>query len=265
MGCGIQLQKFEKKIKVRFSAEKIFLPKAITAIMEDYWESLIAEGAQFRRGEVFSIVKIKEENDALEIFVQLTDYAHYLSTINNIIPAEYACRVIYTAAIVETKDGKLVFGEMAPGTSTPGRLQCAGGGLDYSDIQGQYIDLTHNVRKELLEELGLDVNNKQVVLDLKPEYLKAGGINNFLAAIFSVRLAITEAELKTLYSKHIDNLLSRDETPEFSSLVSLDREPSAVEKFLESDTRPKIDFLPPLLREKTVLGWQRGSRGDPKI
>ena len=45
-----------------------------------------------------------------------------MATINNIIDKKYVCKVIYTAALVETLDRKIIIGEMAPNTSTPGKL-----------------------------------------------------------------------------------------------------------------------------------------------
>lgn len=234
-------------IEVIFLNKKIKLPDQIQDKIEAYW-NLINNNKNFIRGEVYTITNIKNINGKLKIYVELSDYAHYLYTINNSIPKQYACRVIYTAALVITQDSKFIFGEMSSSTSTPNRLQCSGGGIDSKDVRDNIIDLSHNISNELFEELGIDTKDTNVVEKIYPRYLKSGGINDFLAVIYKVDLKINEEEFKKIYNQHVETLKLSHKSPEFSSIIILPSTFSSVTSFINNDTRPRVDYLDKLIQ-----------------
>lgn len=244
---AVMIKKINDDVKVIFEKKKTNLPKEIQDKVDLYWDLVNSNDRKFRRGDVFNIVTIEETNDLLKIYVELTDYAHYLYTTNNDIPEGYACRVIFTAALVKTSDNRLIFGQMAKNTSTPGRLQCAGGGIDRNDVKGNIIDLHNNIVNELYEELGIKTDDNQIVKVIKPKYLKSGGTNNFLAVIYVVELKITENEFRSIYDNYVEELLKKSQTPEFDSIVILPNNHLSIKTFLDSDVRPRVDYLEKLL------------------
>ena len=238
----------DKKIEVIFSNEKISLPLNIQEQIDNYWLKLLKEGKTLRRGDSFTISAIETENSKLKIEVKLTDYAHYMATFHNIIDKKYFCKIIYTAALVETLEKKIIIGEMAPNTSTPGRLQFPGGGLDKNDIEKNNINLNKNITKEIKEELGIDINCKEHVSYFKPHFLKTGGSHDFYAIIFKVELNLDQNKFIKVYNNYTETLKLKSIIPEFNSLLFLNNDPEEIVNFLRNNNKSKVDYLHSLLQ-----------------
>jgi len=58
-----------------------------------------------------------------------------------------------------SSDGALIAIRMAPHTANPGQVYCAAGSMDESDIVDGHCDVEGNMRREVLEETGLDLND----------------------------------------------------------------------------------------------------------
>lgn len=65
-----------KELIVRFSNKQVILPRDIQNKIDTYWDELIESGKNYRRGEVFTVTNKKETDDAIEVLVEKTDYAH---------------------------------------------------------------------------------------------------------------------------------------------------------------------------------------------
>lgn len=128
---------------------------------------------------------------------------------------------------------------MNEGTAFPYKLQFIGGGIDKNDINGEFLDLEHNIKKEILEELGIDAEDESIVKSLKPCFLCSGGQNNFLSAIFKMELLIDEADLKKQLIKHNEALALKNEMQEIRSFVFINAEKEAVMEFVTKDKREK--------------------------
>jgi len=225
------ISEFNNNIKVYYSNKHKSLPAEYIKEVNKHWDSLLASGKRFFNGEVFTIDTIEINESGANIFVGLTDYAHFLYTIHNNTYEDSDCRIIHTSVLIETSDKKYAIGEMNEGTAFPFKLQFIGGGIDKGDIKGETLDLEHNIKKEILEELGIDVENTSIVKSLRPYYLKSGGHNNFLSAIFKLDLLIDEAELTLLLNKHNDTLALKTELQEIKSLIFIDAKKEAVKEF----------------------------------
>ena len=233
----------DKVIEVLFVDEKILLPINIQEQIDNYWLKLLKDGKTLRRGDVLAISVVETGNRNIKIEVKLTDYAHYMATLNNIIDKKYACKVIYTAAFVETLDKKIIIGEMSPNTSTPGRLQFPGGGIDKNDIDRNIINLNKNITKEIKEELGININCKEYVRYFKPRFLKTGGSHDFYAVIFKVELNLDQKKFIKAYNNYTESLKLKNITPEFNSLLFLNTDPEEIKNFLSNENKNKVDYL----------------------
>lgn len=249
----VNVYKFNNNVKVCYRNMKVSLPKEYKASVDGYWNSLIESGKTFFRGDIFTITSISCEGEGVLINVQLTDYAHFLYTMYKNEFDEYDCRVIYTSVLVETSDGKFVIGVMGKDTFAPQKLQFIGGGIDKADLNGEILDLEHNIRKEIAEELGLDASDKSLIKDFKPYLIKDGGRTNFLSAIFKLDLRINGDELMDRFEKFSQELISKGIIPELSSLVLINAEQNSVENFISSDYREKDENLIPALRAAVGL------------
>ncbi len=66
---------------------------------------------------------------------------------------------LFAFAVAISSDGAMIAIRMAPHTANPGQVYCAAGSMDESDIVDGYCDVEGNMRREVLEETGLDLND----------------------------------------------------------------------------------------------------------
>ncbi|MEG1254931.1 hypothetical protein [Clostridium sp.] len=231
------ISKYDDRIAVYYTKNKISLPENYSSEVEKHWAQLKLQDEHFFRGDAYTITNIEINENKVNIFVSLTDYAHFLYTIHRkkfIVPD---CRVIHTSVLIETIDNKFAIGVMNTGTAAPNKLQLIGGGIDKNDIEGDVFDLHHNIKKEIFEELGIDVADARIVKSLNPYVLKSGGEDNFLSAIFKMELLINEDELAQRLVHHNEVLILKGENPEIKSLIFIDISKKAVEKLVNEDSR----------------------------
>ncbi|MEI7749912.1 MAG: hypothetical protein WCJ25_02815 [Candidatus Moraniibacteriota bacterium] len=235
----------EKRLEVVFTGKKFVLPTGLQDTIDAYWNGLIADGNGYTRGEVFTISDIEETEDVTTVIVELSDYAHYLYTRRVGLPGEYACKNLHTSCLFETSDGMLVFGRMGKQTSVPGNIQCVGGGLDKDDVRGVVIDLEHNIRKELQEEVGIDVGDS--VSDFGVGYLRYDSRVHSIAAIFILKLSVSSRELSDHYGEFEAKLKDDGEQPEFESLIYVSKDKMEIDALYAKEGRHFDHYLMPLL------------------
>jgi 8-oxo-dGTP pyrophosphatase MutT (NUDIX family) len=243
----VTIRKIDGNLIIRDTGKRACLSAGLKKRINDHWMDLKSQGKSFHKGDIYRVSRIVDEGKDVLIDVELTDYAHYLFTTHNRIIGAEACRVVYAAALLETCDKKYVFGEMAEYTASPGRLQCAGGGIDTKDCKGSFIDIECNIRREVYEETGINTSDIDIVADFKPHSLKIGGDHDFIAIIYYARLRIDESRFKKIYEQHIDKVRSEGDVPEFKSLVFIPGSRDSCKRFAKADKRTKVDYLIPLL------------------
>ena len=239
----------KENLKVIFTQKKFVLSPELQNEVDNYWNELIKKDNKYTRGEVFTLSDIKKSGDKTLINVDLSDYAHYLYTRRIGLSDENACKNLHTSCLIETSDNVLVFGRMGNQTSVPGNLQCVGGGLDGEDVRGNTLDLEHNSKKELLEEVGVDVDKGKMVNDFGIKYLRHDSKLHSVAAIFILKLKITAKEFSDLYAKFETQIIADGKSPEFGELVYLSKNKLALNNFYEKEKKYFDGYLLPLLQE----------------
>jgi 8-oxo-dGTP pyrophosphatase MutT (NUDIX family) len=68
---------------------------------------------------------------------------------------------LFAYPVIETSDGALVAIRMGPHTANPGQVYFAAGSLEPEDMAHGRCDIEHNMRREVLEETGLDLCDAQ--------------------------------------------------------------------------------------------------------
>lgn len=225
----------------------MYLPLSLQESINSYWESLIAGGEIFHRGELFSIKEIKEIGNELLVTLHRTDYAHFLFSKHCKIPDSFNCRVIVANGLILTKDNFFILGQMNNRTASPGRIQFIAGGIDQSDIYGDTVDIFGSLIRETKEEIGIDLNDQNLVLKVEPRYIVHWGS---IALVYLVQLDIDSAEFRTQYEQFEKSLFEKGKEPEFSSIVLLSADYVSVSNFLEFDERPKLGFLANVLKKE---------------
>ncbi|WNS75230.1 hypothetical protein RRV45_20525 [Bacillus sp. DTU_2020_1000418_1_SI_GHA_SEK_038] len=236
-------------VKVKLDPVPINLPQEIRNKHELYWNKKAKINPSLRNGEVFSITDIEQTQEELVVTVAKTDYKHYLYTLNH-EDCEEPCKVIYTCAAVITSDKKMAIGRMNRTTSTPGRLQFTGGGLDESDLEDSTFNLEKNISKEIKEELGLDIHSSST-RSFIPKFIKRQGTHDFWAIIYEVSVEYTAEEVYARFLTHNHHLIEIGQQPEFDDLLFVPIEKSAVEAFIQNESSPMVDYLAPILEKYT--------------
>jgi len=240
------IRKIDGDVEIIYDKEYVMTDDVIGKV-EAHWEKLLESGRNFTRGTVFTISNIESMGKDLKVYIQSTDYAHYLYTINNNIIENSACRVIYASVLVETIDSSFIVGEMACNTATPNRIHCCGGGFDDEDLIEGKIDIYNNIQRELYEELGINLYDTDIICKVQPKYIQSGGEHDFIGLVFKVNLKISQKEYIGLYEKYIEKLKLQNIAPEFKSLVFIKSDPKSVKDFLNKDKRPRVEYLEELL------------------
>jgi 8-oxo-dGTP pyrophosphatase MutT (NUDIX family) len=131
------------------------LPPEWQAVVDRHWAQLEAQGTSLFRGPVLRALHLERDGPVARITAGWTDYAHLVADRAGLLPAAYACRPLFGAAVAVTRDGRLLFGRMHPATSHPGRWQLPGGGVDPADVVDGHVVAERVAGRELLEEVGL--------------------------------------------------------------------------------------------------------------
>ncbi|UAC48059.1 hypothetical protein K6959_15970 [Bacillus aquiflavi] len=235
----------KKKMTIDLDSTPLTLPLAIREKHQLCWDEQKKQNSSLHNGVVFTITNMKRTPKELSVTVAKSDYKHYLYTINN-KNCEYPCKVIYACAAVITKDRHLVIGRMNTQTSTPGRLQFPGGGIDETDLKGTILDLQGNMNKEIKEEIGINIHSPSV-RSFSPKFLKHGGAHDFWVIIFEMLIEYTVGELKTSFSNHNKRLTKLGIQPEFAEILFVPLHIDKIEPFIKHEQSPKVDYLLPIL------------------
>lgn len=244
----IILYSLNDNIKINYTGKRVVLPSQYVSDCETYWLSLTEKGKKYFRGDVFTISKEVLNSDGIELSAELTDYAHFIYTVNRKSFEKYDCRSIYASALIMTADRKFVVGIMGRDTFAPGKLQLVGGGIDQEDVLENRIDPEHCIRREIKEEIGIDAGDISVVRDFAPYLLKTGGPSKFYSAIFRLDLAVDEARLKSFYQRHVRDLKGRGKSPEFEALLFIPADAISIGDLSENNPREKDENLIPALK-----------------
>ncbi len=241
----ILIEETPAKVTVKYDPAPLDLPESIKEQHNKFWDDQIKTNPHLRNGEVFTITQIHHTPKELQVTVAKTDYKHFLYTIRN-KGCAFPCKVIFTCVAVITSDNYIAFGRMNEHTSTPGRLQFTGGGLDESDLDGFEFNLVKSIRKELEEEMGLFIESPYVK-SFAPRFLKSKGTYDFWAVMFELQVDYTSNDLQMMFNKHNQSLIEKDEHPEFEEFLFVLLEEAQVLDFIENNHSLKEDYLDPIL------------------
>lgn len=238
--------KMNKKIEVIKIEEKLELPEDLQTQIEKFWEKQVEENPHLFNGEVWSVTRFEELLDSIRIYIQKTNYAHYLYDERVGIDGQYACYNLNCGILLETKDGYYIIGEMNETTSYPKGLQISGGNLDKNDIkQNGKVDIVSNVARELKEELNIDLFDKNIIQGFEFQYMeKPQGKRHSYAPMMKGTLSITAMQMEEQYNNYKKMLEQKGEDIEFQKLHFIKKENAIEElKKLNNPKRPYLEDL----------------------
>lgn len=254
----IQNLKVPDTLLVRVDEQKVVLPAELRGRVDAYWADRVTKNPKLRNGEVFTVTSMDVSESAFSAVIRETDYAHYLYSYAHDDLGDYTVRILHAAALVVSSENYFIFGSMADHTSIPGVIQCCGGGIDHADIVSDEVDIEHSISKELVEELGIDAYNNNLVEKFYPAYLKIGGPTGKMTITYILRTVKSADEFAHGYQSFVESLVAGGEAPEFSELFYVPNNQHAVETFIGHHHERLNEYMPALLRS-AVHDIQLGS------
>jgi 8-oxo-dGTP pyrophosphatase MutT (NUDIX family) len=107
---------------------------------------------------------------------------------------------LFGFAVPVSSDGAIIAIRMGPHTANAGQVYCAAGSLDLSDVVDGKLDLVSNMRREVLEETGLDLD--EAVAD--PQFFATHAAHRIVVFRF-FRFDLTAAEMLARITAHMPN------------------------------------------------------------
>ena len=237
--------KIDKPIILKFEDREIKLPNELKENIEVFWKNAIKENPNLYNGQDYVVETINETEENIEMIVVKSASAHYLYDERVGIKEEkYKCCTPWGGILLVTKDNYFVIGEMDRTTSMPNCLQISGGGIDIADIKRGIINIDSNIKRELKEEVNLNLDE----IDYKLEFIeypsKTRNAYGFLAI---GKINQTKEELNQHFEEYKEYLIRNNLEIEFNKLIFLKKENALQE--LDDLQNYKRPYLRDLIKE----------------
>lgn len=220
--------------------------------IEKFWNKIKIEEPYIWDGDFICANEISELNEKIVLKCKKTKYSHYLYDERiGIDNKDYWCSCLWGGILLKTSDNYYVLGEASEQTSLPHCIQIFGGGPDGTDILDKNnIDIINTIKRELKEEINIDLENKNHILDYKIKYLEIPHKKRHAYGIIAVgNLAMTKEEIEKYHRNYIELLNDKNEEIEVGKLIFLSTKKTISE--LNSYSNPIRDYV------KEILGLEK--------
>lgn len=233
------IKQITKPIILKYENRTLNLPIEIKEDVEKFWNSLIKENPNLFNGENHCVESLTEKKDYIEMKVVKTNYATYLYSERIGLPNKtFKIIHIWSGILLETKDEYYVIGEMDDTTSVPKCLQLPGGGTSDEDIKDNILDIDLNLKRELKEELNLDLDD----INYEMKYLECPSEKRSVYGFLAIgKIDMTKEQLNKYFEDYKNYIEKNKLEQEFSKLVFLNK--SNALKELDSLNNPKREYL----------------------
>ena len=245
----------KKQVKTKTIHKRMNLPQSLRDKIDEFWKKQVEVNPNLFNGEVWNVTKMEDNKDNILLTIEKTDYAHYLYDERHGIEEKYACHNLAGGTYIVTKDGYAVIGELDDTTSYPKMMQVSGGGIDekYDIVNGE-IDLIKTAKRELKEELNLELDSKEQIESYNFEYVEVPeGKRHSYCVILKAYSVYTKNQLEEHFKKYYKYLEENNEEKEFKKLHFLKLGNAVAE--LDKLSNPKRLYVRQLLEleDKGVL------------
>jgi 8-oxo-dGTP pyrophosphatase MutT (NUDIX family) len=200
--------------------------------IDRFFADLQRQRAHLWNGRVMMLRRYEVRDRVLHGSCFETDYASFVAWREWGFPDPAVCN-IFPASALRAADGGFLVGEMAPSTAGAGQLCFPGGTPDLDDVlEGGALDVERNLRRELMEETGLDLGQ----LVAEPGWTMVHD-RGFFALMKRVRADVGAEELRSRVLRH----LAKDSHPEFVAIKIL-RGPADLESRMRDYLRAYIEY-----------------------
>ena len=201
----------------------MILPKILKKDIEQFWKKIKTEEPYIWEGDFICANEVKELDNRIVLTCKKTKYSHYLFDERiGIDDYNYWCSCLWGGVLLKTRDDYYVLGEASEQTSLPHCIQIFGGGPDEADILDKNINIINTIKRELKEEINLDLENKNQILDYEIKYLEIPHKKRHAYGIIAVgNLAMIKEEIKEHHRNYIKLLNDKGEEIEVGNLIFL--------------------------------------------
>ena len=237
------IKEMTKTINLQYTGQTINLPKDLKEKIQEFWDLAIKETPTLYNGEYYAVEEVEETENEITLRVLKTSYSHYLyDERTGIDDEQYRCNIPWSGILLLTKDNYWVFGQSSKDTSFPDGFQISGGGIDRKDISGSNIDLIQNLKRELKEEMNLDLDEIEYNFKYIEYPTKRRNAYGFIAI---GKLNMSKDELFNHFEQYKEYLKQNHLEVEFNNLIFL-KKGNAI-KELDKYTNPKRVYLRELI------------------
>ncbi len=238
-----KIVKLDKKIILKYEDRQINLSSELKQNIEKFWKDAVKENPNLYNGQDYIVETVKETQEKIEMLVVKSNYAHYLYDERiGIKESKYRCCSPWGGILLLTEDNYFVIGEMDEKMSIPYCLQLPGGAIDKLDIIDGKINIEENIKRELKEELNINLND----VDYKLEFIEyPDKTRNAYGFIALGKIKQSKNDLEKRFEVFKEYLIKNE--LEFNRLVFLNKE-SALEE-LDSLNNYKRPYLRDLINE----------------
>jgi len=240
-----EIIKIEKNVILKFEDRKINLPIELEENIKEFWNNATKENPNLYNGQDYVVETVNETQDEIEMLIVKSNYAHYLYDGRiGIKENKYRCCSPWGGILLLTKDNYFVIGEMNKTTSMPYCLQIPGGGIDIADIEDRIIKIDLNIKRELKEEINIDLDD----ISYKLEYIEyPSNTRNAYGFIALGKINKSKEELEKHFEEYKKYLVNNNLELEFNRLVFV-KKGNAIEE-LDSISNPKRPYLRDLINK----------------
>ena len=231
-----------KEIEFKVLKKKLELPVRYVEKVNENWKREMNAGKSYTNGKLYTMAAVNVLEDKIRVYVQETNFAHYLYS-RSIGIDENSCRSMAANALLVTSDDYIVFGIMSGSTSLANRVNFIGGAFDQTDFCNEIVDIKNCITREVKEEVGLNLNDKETVTDVRPIAILTREKFSFANTLFLVDISLDKSELERRFTDYKQGLEAAGEKSELSELIYIGNNYTSILKFFQDENNLVIDYM----------------------
>lgn len=239
------IKRNNRSINLQYTGKVKNLPEELQEKINNFWDKATQENPNLYNGEDYVVDEVIDDGNQITMRISKSNYAHYLYDERVGIEVEmYRSITPWSGVLLLTNDNYWVCGQMNKTTSYPEGFQIPGGGFDKKEFNGTHIDLVQSLKRELKEEINLNLDEIEYEFKFIECPTKKRNVYGFLAI---GNINMSKAELLSHFKEYKKYLEDNNLEVEFDKLVFF-KKGNAVNE-LDSYNNPKRPYLRELLFE----------------
>lgn len=257
------IYKYEKSCFI-YDRSNVKLPEQMIKDINANWEELIADGKKCTNGELFTINNILMDSDGIiKFIVNKTNYAHYLYSKKKDFECDHVCCSIAANVLPVTTDNYYVLGVMANWTVLPNKIKFVGGSMSEHDFIENRLEPLKCVKREMMEEIGIDLDDIEYVKSYEPIYFVTRKNLSFINVLYLARLNLSSSQIKDRFEKYKTYLIDNDMEVELDSILLVKNDIESNREFINANRNNLIEYMESLFN--VIYGIQEANNIIDKI